>query len=344
MYKLFASYLSVFAFTLLGVEIFRRWSLRREMFDIPNERSSHSVPTPRGGGLVVCVVSLAAWAIYLLLAGENFYWGYFGGALLVASVSWIDDIKPLSPLVRFFFHGLAAGLAVWCFDGFGEIFVPFEGVWQIGFVGDVAAFFWIVWLVNAYNFMDGIDGIAATQAITAGIGWCLIAFISGAESIGFFGGALAASAAGFLVLNWQPAKIFMGDVGSAFLGYTFAVMPLPAAKIFANNDLKPKLFWIAVILVWFFVFDSAFTLGRRLLRGEKVWQAHREHIYQRMVIAGRSHSAVTGFYAAASAVLAVAIVSALRNSWSFEWTILPLVLVETVLLILFWRLSVWKKA
>lgn len=337
MYKILAAYFAVFAVTYLGVELFRRWSLKREMLDIPNERSSHSQPTPRGGGLIICCVSVLTFFIYSVTAGGNFYWSYFAGAIIVAVISWIDDIRTISPFWRILFHGLAAVLAVWSLGGFGEILIPFYGIVQIGLIGKIAAFLWIVWLINAYNFMDGIDGIAATQAVSAGIGWCLVGMVWGIQDISFYGGVLALSAFGFLLLNWQPAKIFMGDVGSAFLGYSFAVLPLFAVKRTGNPLYESMLPWLAVFLVWFFVFDSVFTLLKRLFRGEKVWQAHREHIYQRLVISGMSHSKVTSLYGLASGVLVLSLILSLKYSLSFGKIVFGLVFLETVLLIIFWQ-------
>jgi Fuc2NAc and GlcNAc transferase len=336
-YKIFAAYFAVFAVSFLGVELFRRWSLKRELLDVPNERSSHSEPTPRGGGLIICLVSILAFFIYTMVSGGNFYWSYFAGALIVAVISLIDDVRTISPFLRIFFHSLAAGLVVWSLGGFREVLFPFYGVVQIGVWGNIPAFLWIVWLINAYNFMDGIDGIAATQAVTAGIGWSLVGIVWGIEDVGFYGGVLALSSFGFLLLNRQPAKIFMGDVGSAFLGYSFAVLPLFAAKRIGSQSLEAMLPWIAVFLVWFFVFDSVFTFLKRLFRGEKVWRAHREHIYQKLVISGLSHSTVTLLYGLASAILVLVLVSTLKYSMSFEKTVFGTVIFETVLLILFWQ-------
>lgn len=337
MYKIFAAYFTVFAVSFLGVELFRRWSLKRELLDIPNERSSHSVPTPRGGGLIICVVSILTFFLYTLVSGGNIFWSYFAGAIIVAVISLIDDVRTISPFLRIFFHSLAAGLVVWSLGGFTEILIPFYGIIQAGIWGSIPAFLWIVWLINAYNFMDGIDGIAATQAVTAGIGWSLIGLVWGIEEISFYGGVLALSSFGFLLLNRQPAKIFMGDVGSAFLGYSFAVLPLFAIKRIENPIQESMMPWIAVFLVWFFVFDSVFTFLKRLFRGEKVWQAHREHIYQKLVISGLSHSNVTGLYGTASVILVLVLVLTIKFSQNFERTVFGAVIFETVLLILYWQ-------
>lgn len=336
MYNSFFIFLAVFAVSFCGVELFRRWSLKRELLDIPNERSSHTVPTPRGGGLIICIVSLIAFFIYALVSGESFYLAYFAGAIVVAVISLIDDVKTVSPFWRILCHSLAAVLAVKFISGFANLWIPFYGIIQTGFGGDVLAFFWIVWLINAYNFMDGIDGIAATQAVTAGIGWSLTGAFWGIENAWYYGGVLTAASIGFLILNWQPAKIFMGDVGSAFLGYTFAVLPLLTAKQTRSNEISALLPLLGIIFVWFFVFDSIFTFFRRVLRGEKVWEPHRRHIYQKFVISGISHAKTTLLYGAASVILVGTAILALKSPQIYAPLVIGAVFVETILLVLIW--------
>ncbi|MGI8639533.1 MAG: glycosyltransferase family 4 protein [Pyrinomonadaceae bacterium] len=299
-------FLIVFIASYLGVEIFRRWSLRREILDLPNERSSHTTPTPRGGGLVIVLISLIFYLIYTNLVSHNFSWSYLLGASLIASVSWLDDIFDISFVWRILVHSAAALLVILTLGFFGEIYLPFGQNTEPGIFGAILTFFWIVWLTNAYNFMDGIDGIAGMQAVTAGIGWLIIGEILGFNDIGFYGGVIAFSSFGFLIHNWQPAKIFMGDIGSAFLGYSFAVLPLLAKN--KSTDYYPLLPVISVGLVFLFVFDTLLTFFRRVLKKEKIWQAHRRHIYQQLVIKGFSHRSVTLFYSLISFILVGAIV------------------------------------
>ena len=304
----FLSYILTFTLTYFGVERFRRWSLQRKLFDIPNERSSHSEPTPRGGGLVIVLVCLSVFFVYCLFFGIENYWAYFVGAIIVGFVSWLDDLFSVSSIWRFMAHGLAAFLAIWSFGFWESAYLPFYGEIFFGKFGAIITFFWIVWLINAYNFMDGIDGIAGAQAVTAGIGWFLVGILLNISSAGFYGGAIAVSGLGFLLHNWQPAKIFMGDVGSAFLGYTFALMPLLALReVGGHSETKMLLPILAIFLVLNFVFDSLWTILRRILRMEKIWQAHREHIYQKLVIVGFSHSFVASVYALIS-VLTVGLI------------------------------------
>lgn len=289
------AYLLAFTLTYIGVERFRQWSLQKKIFDIPNERSSHTQPTPRGGGLVIFLICSAIFAAYCLFFEIQNVWGYFAGAIIVAFVSWLDDLYEVSVIWRFFAHSVAALAIIWNYGFWENVYFPLAGEIHLGVFGIIAAFFWIVWLINAYNFMDGIDGIAGVQAVTAGIGWFFVGMILNINTVGFYGIILALSAIAFLLHNWQPAKVFMGDVGSAFLGFTFAVMPFMALPEITLKD-RNSLPLIAVVLVSAFVFDSIWTLLKRLFKGEKIWKPHREHIYQKLVIKGFSHQKVTIIY------------------------------------------------
>jgi UDP-N-acetylmuramyl pentapeptide phosphotransferase/UDP-N-acetylglucosamine-1-phosphate transferase len=160
--------------------------------------------------------------------------------------------------------------------------------------------------------MDGIDGIAGLQAFIAGIGWLAAGILLQTPTIQFFGGILAFSSLGFLFQNWQPAKIFMGDVGSAFLGYTFAVIPVLAAK---ETGVSIKdLLMTAAALVWLFLFDTIFTFCRRILNFEKVWKPHKTHIYQRLVTHGLSHRLVAGIYGSLTGAICILAFLKLSNS------------------------------
>lgn len=339
-------YITVFLISFIGVEYYRRWSLKREFFDVPNERSSHTSPTPRGGGLIIVGVSLTAYIFLSVFVTKNFQWSYFVGAILIALISWLDDIYTISFGWRFLIHAISALLVIFNLGFPGEIYLPFFHTINIGVTGAVLTFFWIVWLTNAYNFMDGIDGIAGMQAVTAGIGWFLIGNLLELPVINFYGGVLAVSSFGFLIKNWQPAKIFMGDVGSAFLGYSFAVLPLLAKNDSGlENTNQPILFTIGILLVWLFVFDTLWTFAGRLLRKEKVWQAHRGHLYQKMVINGLSHQYVTIMYGLMSFVISFAAILWMIENHVWEiWLILSVFVLSAGLLIWTFLLKIKQPA
>ncbi len=283
----------------LGVGGLVQWATRRQILDVPNERSSHTRPTPRGGGLVIVLLSTGGLLLAWLLKPASFppgLPGYLVGAWLVAGVSWLDDLRSLPNRVRFTAHLVAAIVAMWAWGYWSRITLPGAGDVRLGWVGLPITLLWIVWLTNAYNFMDGIDGIAGGQAVVAGIGWAALGWMTGQPLAGLLGLLLAASSLGFLGHNWAPARIFMGDVGSAFLGYTFAVLPVVAAQT------NPRLAAAGVLLVWPFIFDTTFTLLRRLRMKENVFAAHRSHLYQRLVIAGHTHRSISFLYIGAGLV------------------------------------------
>lgn len=303
--------LTALALTFIGVAWIRRWAIRKQMLDIPNVRSSHTHPTPRGGGLAIVAVVLGG--IWLYAIGTSvFPWremlAFTAGALLIAGVGWLDDMRPLSVVVRFSAHGLGALLAIIGFGYCHAISLPFLGNLPLGLLGFPLTLLWIVGLTNAYNFMDGIDGIAGGQALMAGLGWAILGWIAGLPIVAVMGLLLASGSLGFLGHNWPPARIFMGDVGSGFLGYAFAVLTILASQS------NPVFVLAGLALVWPFVFDATLTFFRRLVRGEKVWVAHRSHIYQRLVISGLSHRQVSIIYIGL-ALLGVGWAVALVQAW-----------------------------
>ncbi|MDD5676891.1 MAG: glycosyltransferase family 4 protein [Kiritimatiellae bacterium] len=277
----------------LGVAIIRRWAGRARMLDVPNERSSHTRPTPRGGGLaIVVVVLVVAWIVTLNnpAFSQRAMAALTLGALLIAGVSWRDDMRPVPFWVRLLVHGLGACVAMTGIGIIRKIAIPFGMDLPLGWLGFPLTLVWIVGLTNAYNFMDGIDGIAGGQAVVAGAGWAILGWIGGQPMVGIMGLLIAAASIGFLGHNWPPARIFMGDVGSAFLGFSFAALTILASQ----SD--PIFVLAGIALIWPFIFDTVFTFFRRLYRGEKVWVAHRSHLYQRLVISGLSHGQVSGLY------------------------------------------------
>lgn len=251
----------------------RQYALSRQVLDVPNERSSHAVVTPRGGGMAIALTFIGAAVIgqWLYELPWSFLVAACGLGALVALVGFMDDRHGVAPAIRLFVHFAAAGGAVaLVYQGadLGAV-LPSVPPWLAGTVAAVA----MVWLLNLYNFMDGIDGIAGIEAITVCFGGALVFAASGSElwrpSLFLLG-----SVAGFLYWNFPSARIFMGDAGSGFLGFVLAVFCLQAATISA------ECFFAWIILLGVFVVDATVALFRRLIRGKRIYVAHRSHAYQ----------------------------------------------------------------
>jgi UDP-N-acetylmuramyl pentapeptide phosphotransferase/UDP-N-acetylglucosamine-1-phosphate transferase len=296
---------------------------RGALLDRPNERSLHATPIPRGGGIaVIAAILLACLGLSQLVPAPTISRPIMVGAVLLAAVSWIDDLRSLPAAVRLAAQFVAIGLALRA--GFPAGLV-FQGWLPPSLDGVATAIVW-VWFINLFNFMDGIDGLAGSEAAAIGLGLLLFASVGAGHDPGLMalGAVIAAAAIGFLVWNWAPARIFLGDVGSVPLGYLLGFLLLDAA---ARGHWK-----LALILPLYFLADATITLLRRLLRGERVWQAHREHFYQRAVQRGLSHAAVVQRVIAADLVL-------IGCGWAAEngWPILGLIAAGvTVALLLAW--------
>ncbi len=285
----------------------RLYALDR-LLDIPNERSSHSAPTPRGGGLAIAVTALGGIILAAILnwIPWNLAIALVGGGALIATVGWIDDHRSLSALTRFAVQFLSAGWAMYWVGGLPSLSVGFTSL-HLGYFGIILGVIGIVWAINLYNFVDGIDGLAAGEAISTGVIGGLILLAMGQTGLAIVSLLIAAASAGFLPLNWAPARLFMGDVGSGMLGYLFAVLAIASE----NSGAVPLLLW--VLLLGAFVFDATVTLCRRIAHGERWYHAHHSHAYQRMVQAGRSHAQVSSTILVINLALAVlAIVAWLR--------------------------------
>ena len=274
--------------SFLGTGALRKYALARSLIDIPNARSSHSVPTPRGGGVAIVVSFLialpvlawtdaVAWPMALALLGAGGW---------IAIVGFLDDHGHIAARWRLLAHFGGAIWALFWIGGMAPINL-FGHEFSLGWFGYVIAAFYLVWMLNLYNFMDGIDGLASVEAICACVGACLVYWIAGHSSLAIAPLVLAMAVLGFLVWNFPPAKIFMGDAGSGFLGIILAVMSLYAAWT------NPLFLWAWLILLGVFIVDATFTLIRRLLRGDKVYEAHRSHGYQYASRKYGSHRAVT---------------------------------------------------
>ncbi len=283
---------TVLVASALATGALRRQLQQRSILDHPNERSSHERPTPRGGGLAVVPIILVAWALHagVPVTGERAV--VIFGAAALALLSWVDDLRSLPASIRLIGQTAVVAAALYLLDGLGPVF---QGLLPPLMDKIVAAAAWI-WFINLFNFMDGIDGISGVEAISVGGGLAALALMSPeAAPAPWYGLAVAAAMFGFLIWNWHPARIFLGDVGSVPIGFLLGFLLLTAA---ASGYWAP-----ALILPLYYLADATITLVRRGLRGEKVWRAHREHFYQKSVQRGRSHAVTCGAIAAANAVL-----------------------------------------
>lgn len=266
----------------------RLYALKVDLLDVPNARSSHDRPTPRGGGVavvaVVLVTGLWFWFTAELKAGMAA--GLLGGGALVAAVGYLDDHADVPARWRLAAHITAA---VWVVAWTSPLPpLPLPGVeLPLGWVGAVLAVPAIVWVLNLYNFVDGIDGIAGVEAVTVAATGGALLWWGDSAGLAMVCATVASASLGFLIWNWPPAKIFMGDVGSGFLGFLFGAL---AVVGFAEGALPP---WVWLILLGAFIVDATWTLVRRILRGERFYEAHRSHAYQRAARHYGSHLPVT---------------------------------------------------
>ncbi|HWK44278.1 MAG TPA: glycosyltransferase family 4 protein [Stellaceae bacterium] len=299
------------------------WLRHRRIVDHPNERSSHDRPTPRGGGLAVMAVITVAWAG--LTIGGAAPWTTIPILVLglaLAVVSWRDDLASLPVGVRLAAQAVAIAAGLFFLPGIGGVFQGMLPPWL-----DILAtgLLW-AWFVNLFNFMDGIDGITGAEAVALGLGIALVAVIVADPNDGRapLGVALAAAALGFLVWNWHPAKLFLGDVGSVPLGFLIGWLLL---------GLAGRGYWAAaLILPLYYLADASLTLVRRLLTGERVWRPHRQHFYQRAVQRGLSHGAVTGLIILAN--LGLIVLAAAAVWWhALEWPAIGLAVILVGLLL-----------
>lgn len=261
---------------------------RHHMLDIPNERSSHTIPTPRGGGLAIvitfsaglCVLAVASAIAFDMLVALG------GAGWAVALAGFADDKRHVPPGLRL---SVQAGATLWAMFWLGGA-PPLEigdYVLQPGLIGGVIALICVVWLTNLYNFMDGIDGLAGSETAVVAGGGALLAWLGDAPAIAALLLILAGASSGFLVWNWPPARLFMGDVGSGFIGLTLGLLAILAAK----EDVIP--IWTWAILMSVFIVDATMTLFRRIACGADWMSAHRSHAYQRLARQTGSHGAVT---------------------------------------------------
>jgi Fuc2NAc and GlcNAc transferase len=295
--------IAAFVIAIVTTGIMRRFALQRNLMDVPNERSSHASPTPRGGGVGIVIAFFAA-AVLLAVLGlvdAKILGALLIGGGLMALVGFIDDRWQLRATVRFSVHLAAALLVVILLGGIPEAALlrwGLHGTW----IGAFIAVLVLVWTANLFNFMDGIDGIAGSEAVfVSGAGALLNWHQGGPPGLTAAMLCLAAASLGFLRWNWPPAGIFMGDVGSGFLGFTLAALGLAA------NQVGTIPFEAWGILGGFFFVDATITLLRRAVRGDQWFEAHRIHAYQQLTRRWKAHLPVT------------LSVSAINLTWLLPW-------------------------
>jgi len=254
------------------------------VLDAPNERSLHRIPVPRTGGLAIIAALLSGSSPFALVWLQvPVFASVMAAAAVIAIVSFVDDRSGVSPKFRLLIHTIAAALVL--AGGLLPDSFQLPG-WQWAWPSAVSFVFtglFLIWMTNLYNFMDGMDGFAAGMALLGFSAYAVLGWQAGEALFTMVSLMIAASAAGFLVFNFPPAKIFMGDTGASVLGFLSACLSLWAAteKIFP--------IWVGILVFSPFIIDATITLLNRLLAGHKVWEAHRSHYYQRLACVGWGH-------------------------------------------------------
>lgn len=280
----------ILAFTISGLISFLicKWIAKKSkklgLIDIPNRRSSHAIPTPRGGGIGI-VLSVFIFTIIFFLLGIIKNTGYIFltiGAIFIALVGFFSDRFNTSSLYRIIIQIFIAGISVWLLGDFTYLNIG-NHILNLEFLGLIFNVILLVAITNFYNFMDGIDGLAASQGVITGIGLVAFGIILKENSLVAIGSVLSGATCGFLLLNISPAKIFMGDTGSYFLGFYLAYLTL----------IHKQLLIPIILILGVFLFDTVVTLTRRIMKKERWYRAHRSHFYQRAISLGYTHMQTT---------------------------------------------------
>jgi len=302
---LFFFYSTLFLAALVLTGLIRHYALATQLLDIPNIRSSHQQPTPRGGGLSFVMIFCTALLIgcYWQFLAPRLTFAILSSGILVAALGFIDDRQGLSAGLRLAGHFAAAAIALYAADHLPVIQILGWTVSNRLFLTGFSLFY-LVWLLNLFNFMDGIDGLASSEVVFSCLAAVFIYHLQGDFALIYLPLSLAVAVAGFLWWNFPPAKIFMGDVGSGFLGLISGLFALQASLV------NPHYFWIWLILLGVFIVDASLTLIIRALQRFAVWEAHCSHAYQQAAKYYKSHRAVT------------LRVSAINIFWLFPWALL----------------------
>jgi len=273
------------------------------IMDYPTARSAHRTATPKAGGLSIVLTFLVGVAVLYLVVpariGQTYFLGFVGSSVIIAAVSFYDDVKNKPFLVKLYTQFLAVAVVLGSGIVIDVISLPWIGPVELGWLRWPLSFLWIIGLTNAFNFMDGLDGLAAGTAVVVSFFFLLVTFSLGSSFVYIHCYTLLAGALGFLVYNFPPARIFMGDVGAATVGFVFATLAIIAARYDASHTS----FMVMPLLLFTFIYDTAFTFARRWLGGERVTEPHRSHLYQLLNRMGYSHRTVALLHYAAAAVL-----------------------------------------
>ena len=328
-------------FLATGTAMLSAWLCRRfidpgsrlHVLDHPDHRSLHQRPVPRSGGVAILLSLLLAW--WVAVAGNAvqssvvLLW-MSGGILVLGSLGVWDDLRDLSPALRLPVQTLVALSLVPLGLSLGSLELPCCK-WRLsGPLGAFLAVFFMLWMINLYNFMDGMDGFAGGMALIGFSALAGLGYLAGDTGYSLLALLVASASAGFLVYNFPPARIFMGDAGAPVLGFLAAAFMLWADR----QGLFPL--WIGLLVFAPFVVDATYTLVRRLLRGEAVWKPHRGHLYQKLVLAGWSHrrtvlwSYLLMLAGASSALIAQQVPQVWQTVLMFGWMLLYLLLILLV--------------
>ncbi len=281
-----------FLISLLITKSLIRFARPLGMIDSPNERSSHTLPTPKGGGLSFFIVfTLITTGLYFFFPEYDQIVSplLFGGPLVVI-LGWLDDRYTLSALIRLMVHFIVAILIYRLVTKGFTVDLTISFLPNVFWINFLFCVFFIAWFINLYNFMDGADGLASSTAIAGSTLMAVVCYINGSSELAMIYCLIAYTVGGFMVFNWSPAKIFMGDTGSYFLGFLFASLAL-ISKAYAGVS-----FYSHIIIFGFFIFDATYVLFRRALRRERVFNAHKMFLFHKLLQRGWSHRKVSVFY------------------------------------------------
>ena len=292
-------FLASAAASFICVRVVIRILTRREILDIPNERSSHTVPVPRGGGLGLLAPFVAGTAILIVadaVPASGFAIALPLGTVVLAALGFVDDLRSLSAQTRLLVQGVVTAACLWLGDlGLESVDVPGLGGFALDGAGWLVAWVLVVGFTNMFNFMDGINGLAGFQTLLGAAGLAALGVQGGDAELALPLALLSGGAVGFLCHNFPRARVFLGDVGSLPVGFALALAVLRVHQGAGQDATVPV--WLPALLIWPFLFDATYTLINRAVRGRSPFRAHRSHVYQRMVVAGFSHTRVTLLYA-----------------------------------------------